>query len=33
PLHADFGFNELKGFARAHPEVTRRHHSTLLLRA
>jgi isopenicillin N synthase-like dioxygenase len=30
PLHADFGFNELKGYARAHPAVTRRHHAELL---
>ncbi|MFD8594846.1 isopenicillin N synthase family dioxygenase [Kitasatospora sp. NPDC059646] len=30
PLHADFGFNELKGYTRAHPEVTQRHHAELL---
>ncbi|MFC5665993.1 isopenicillin N synthase family dioxygenase [Kitasatospora misakiensis] len=31
PLFAEFGFNELKGWARAHPEVVRRHHPELLL--
>ncbi|MFJ9520726.1 isopenicillin N synthase family dioxygenase [Kitasatospora sp. NPDC101801] len=30
PLFAEFGRNELKGYARAHPEVTRRHHPELL---
>ncbi|WP_079198035.1 2-oxoglutarate and iron-dependent oxygenase domain-containing protein [Streptomyces sp. CB03911] len=30
PLFADFGRNELKGYLRAHPEVTRRHHADLL---
>ncbi|RAJ40468.1 isopenicillin N synthase-like dioxygenase [Kitasatospora sp. SolWspMP-SS2h] len=30
PLHAEFGVNELKGYSRAHPEVTRRHHAELL---
>ena len=30
PLFADFGLNELKGYTRAHPEVTRRHHAELL---
>ncbi|WP_371482564.1 isopenicillin N synthase family dioxygenase [Kitasatospora sp. NBC_00315] len=30
PLFADFGRNELKGYLRAHPEVTRRHHAGLL---
>ncbi|MFC8449748.1 isopenicillin N synthase family dioxygenase [Kitasatospora sp. NPDC057223] len=30
PLFADFGRNELKGYVRAHPEVTRRHHAELL---
>ncbi|MEU5382284.1 isopenicillin N synthase family dioxygenase [Kitasatospora cineracea] len=30
PLHAEFGTNELKGYSRAHPEVTRRHHAELL---
>ncbi|CAM5615457.1 isopenicillin N synthase family dioxygenase [Kitasatospora aureofaciens] len=29
PLFADFGFNEWKGYTRAHPEVTRRHHAAL----
>ncbi|MCX4684794.1 isopenicillin N synthase family oxygenase [Kitasatospora purpeofusca] len=29
PLYADFGFNEWKGYTRAHPEVTRRHHPDL----
>ncbi|GAA2040888.1 2-oxoglutarate and iron-dependent oxygenase domain-containing protein [Catenulispora yoronensis] len=27
PLYAEFGRNELKGYARAHPEVTRRFHA------
>ncbi|WP_441246801.1 isopenicillin N synthase family dioxygenase [Kitasatospora sp. McL0602] len=31
PLFAEFGRNELKGYLRAHPEVTRRHHPALLL--
>ncbi|BFV60079.1 isopenicillin N synthase family oxygenase [Kitasatospora sp. CMC57] len=30
PLFAEFGRNELKGYARAHPEVTKRHHPELL---
>ncbi|GAA3029902.1 isopenicillin N synthase family oxygenase [Kitasatospora albolonga] len=30
PLFAEFGRNELKGYARAHPEVTERHHPELL---
>ncbi|SEK27067.1 isopenicillin N synthase family dioxygenase [Streptacidiphilus jiangxiensis] len=30
PLHAEFGFNELKGWVRAHPEVTSKHHPELL---
>ncbi|GAA2236574.1 MULTISPECIES: isopenicillin N synthase family dioxygenase [Kitasatospora] len=30
PLYADFGFNELKGYLRAHPEVTSRHHAGLV---
>ncbi|MEV6209903.1 2-oxoglutarate and iron-dependent oxygenase domain-containing protein [Kitasatospora sp. NPDC051914] len=30
PLFAEFGRNELKGYLRAHPEVTRRHHADLL---
>ncbi|AUG76407.1 oxidoreductase [Kitasatospora sp. MMS16-BH015] len=29
PLFAEFGRNELKGYLRAHPEVTRRHHPEL----
>ncbi|RGD58866.1 isopenicillin N synthase family oxygenase [Kitasatospora xanthocidica] len=29
PLFADFGLNEWKGYTRAHPEVTRRHHAAL----
>ncbi|GAA1944947.1 isopenicillin N synthase family dioxygenase [Kitasatospora viridis] len=27
PLYADFGWNELKGYARAHPEVARRYYA------
>ncbi|WP_344465757.1 isopenicillin N synthase family dioxygenase [Kitasatospora kazusensis] len=30
PLFAEFGRNELKGYLRAHPAVTRRHHADLL---
>ncbi|MFI6446720.1 isopenicillin N synthase family dioxygenase [Kitasatospora sp. NPDC050543] len=30
PLFAEFGRNELKGYLRAHPEVTRRHHADLV---
>ncbi|NUR63800.1 MAG: isopenicillin N synthase family oxygenase [Catenulispora sp.] len=30
PLYAEFGRNELKGYVRAHPEVTRRFHAELL---
>lgn len=30
PLYAEFGRNELKGYVRAHPEVTRRFHPELL---
>ncbi|MEZ0068943.1 isopenicillin N synthase-like dioxygenase [Streptacidiphilus sp. MAP12-20] len=30
PLHAEFGWNELKGWVRAHPEVTARQHPELL---
>lgn len=30
PLYAEFGRNELKGYLRAHPEVTKRHHADLL---
>lgn len=29
PLFAEYGFNELKGYLRAHPEVARRHHAEL----
>jgi isopenicillin N synthase-like dioxygenase len=29
PLYAEFGRNELKGYLRAHPEVTRKFHSDL----
>ncbi|MFD7033415.1 isopenicillin N synthase family dioxygenase [Streptomyces sp. NPDC059917] len=30
PLHAEYGRNELKGWVRAHPQVARRWHPTLL---
>ncbi|WFB11075.1 isopenicillin N synthase family oxygenase [Streptomyces sp. LX-29] len=30
PLFAEYGRNELKGWLRAHPGVTRRHHASLL---
>ncbi|GAA3372075.1 isopenicillin N synthase family oxygenase [Streptomyces sannanensis] len=30
PLHAQYGFNELKGWVRAHPEVAGRHHPDLV---
>ncbi|WP_371496013.1 isopenicillin N synthase family oxygenase [Kitasatospora sp. NBC_00374] len=30
PLFAEFGRNELKGYLRAHPEVTKRHHADLI---
>ncbi|MDI5974398.1 2-oxoglutarate and iron-dependent oxygenase domain-containing protein [Streptomyces sp. SL13] len=30
PLFAEYGFNELKGKLRAHPDVARRHHAALL---
>jgi isopenicillin N synthase-like dioxygenase len=29
PLYAEFGRNELKGYLRAHPEVTRKFHPDL----
>lgn len=30
PLFAEYGYNELKGKLRAHPDVARRHHAALL---
>ncbi|MFE2428747.1 isopenicillin N synthase family dioxygenase [Streptomyces sp. NPDC059373] len=30
PLFAEFGYNELKGYLRAHPGTARRHHAELL---
>jgi isopenicillin N synthase-like dioxygenase len=30
PLFAEFGYNELKGYLRAHPRTARRHHAELL---
>lgn len=31
PLYAEFGWNELKGWVRAHPEVVRKHHPELTI--
>lgn len=32
PLFAEFGWNELKGWVRAHPAVVRKHHPELTSR-
>ncbi|MFI7407705.1 isopenicillin N synthase family dioxygenase [Streptomyces sp. NPDC049627] len=31
PLYAEFGWNELKGWVRAHPEVVKKHHPELAI--
>ena len=33
PLFEEYGWNELKGYARAHPEVARKHHPDLAFQA